>query len=427
MTPKELREKKARCVTQARGYMAEAEKEKDEAKKADLLRQADEAIAEGEGYERQAETMEREERMGRLETGQDAGDPRRPVPSDGEGRAQEGGEAITYRQAFMDYVLAGGLQSELLPEARNVLRAGFTPVSGEQRAQTSTNAEGGFLIPEEAMPGLVQAMIDWGPMYDDDFCTVLNTTGGGTIPIPGIDDTASTAEATATEGADLTDDGGKDIVATRKELGDYMFDTEWLRISPQLASGSFMNFETILNGLLGERLGRKANAQLTLGTGTGQPQGIVTGATASGVTTAATDGVTGDELIAFFHSIGSAYRRSPKFRAMFNDNTLAALHKLKDGQGNYLIRLAPDGSGRIVVGAVTIPYAVNDDMASMGASATPIVAGDFSRYYVRKIGGIILGAAREKFWPNVGIAGYARLDGVVADTKAIKTLANAAV
>ena len=66
-----------------------------------------------------------------------------------------------------------------------------------------------------------------------------------------------------------------------------------------------------------------------------EPQGVVTGSTL-GKTAAGVATITADELIDLFHSIDPAYRQSPRFRWMFNDATLKAIRKLKDGDGNYL-------------------------------------------------------------------------------------------
>jgi hypothetical protein len=58
-----------------------------------------------------------------------------------------------------------------------------------------------------------------------------------------------------------------------------------------------------------ERIGRGTNQHFTTGTGSSQPQGIVTGAT-TGVTAAGVAAITADELIDLVHSVDPAYRRS---------------------------------------------------------------------------------------------------------------------
>lgn len=417
---KELREKRARLITQARAKHEEITDKTTETRAAEINTEFEAIIAEATALERQANNQETLERA---EADLSAGDNRRPNGDDGQSRGNDEPAAVTYREAFNALLLAGGERSEMTPEMRAVLNAGVKVHSEEQRAQIAgTAASGGHLVPEEMMVALTKAEAAWGPMMDDDFCTVIKTASGGSLPIPGVDDTGSTAEATATEGATLTDDGGKDVVFTRDSLEDYMLDTEWLRVSIQLASGSAFGMEDLLATLLGERLGRKGNAWLTTGTGTGQPMGIVTGASV-GFTVASAAAITADEILNFLHSIDPAYRSSPKFGLMFNDSTLLALHTLKDGDGNYLIKAAPDGAGRITVGAMSARYKVNQAMANIGATNRSMIGGDFGKYFVRKIGGTVVGTMQDKdFWPGYGVAGYARIDGAVADTKAIKAL-----
>ena len=420
---KKLLEQRAQLITNARSKRDEITDQTDEARAAEIEREFDAMITEAEGIDQKIERLQRLERLeGRLSEG----DPRRPSGGDGEGRGADQPEGVSYRAAFHAYLAAQGQESEMDPAMRAALREGYTAFSKEQRAQTAgTVTAGGHIVPDEMMQPIVKAMAAWGPMYDEDICTTITTAGGGSIPIPTVDDTAVAAEA-STEGAALTDDGGKDVTFGKGTLDDFMFDTEWLRVSVQLATGAFTNMEDFLSMLLGERLGRKANAQLTTGTGSSAPQGIVTGS-AAGKTAAATAAVTADEVLDLIHAVDPAYRGSPKARAMFNDSTLLALHKLKDGQGNYLIQEAPDGRGRLRIGAVTVPYSINQAMASMAANAKPIVYGDFSRYMVRKIGSPIVGALQDKdFWPGFGVAGYVRLDGVLADTAAVKHMVMAA-
>lgn len=425
MTIKELREKRAKLVTQARAKFDEIKPDTPAARAAEIEREFDAMMAEAASCEERAKRMERLEKA---ERSLDAGDDRRPLgdgDSQARGQAPAGDQPIDYREAFRQALTHRGVMADLPAEVRAAVD-GYQP---ELRAQTAgTDAAGGFLVPDETMRSLVKSMIAWGPMYEDDFCTVLSTTGGGMLPLPGVDDTDKTADKTATEGAALGDTGTKDVVFNNRNLGDYMADTEFLRLSIQLLTGSLEAVDKVIADLLGERLGRRANNWLTVGTGTGMPTGIVTAATASAAVPASTSALAADEVLNFVHSINSAYRQSPKFRLMFNDNTLLALSKLKDGQGNYLLSEAPDGSGRLKIGPKAYKYAINDDMADIGANNRSMIGGDFSRYFVRKIGRPVIGTANDsKFWPGVGVAGYVRLDGALGDAKAIKALVHPAV
>lgn len=192
----------------------------------------------------------------------------------------------------------------------------------------------------------------------------------------------------------------------------------------ELAQDSIFNMETLLGSLLGERLGRIANRELTIGDGTGDPNGVVT-ASSLGKTAAATAAITADEIIDLLHSVNAAYRRSPKARFMFADTTLAAIRKLKDGQGNFLwamgdVTTAQPGT------LLGYRYSINDDMASLGAAAKVMLFGDFSRYFVRKVGSPVIGVLRERFWPDLGVAGLIRFDGELGDAASVKHLITAA-
>jgi len=303
-----------------------------------------------------------------------------------------------------------------------VLQTGFAKV--EQRAQTAgTTTAGGFTVPTELQAILTKSMLAWGPMYDEDICTSITTASGNPLPMPTIDDTTKTVSVTG-EGVTLGDTGAKDAVFGQKQLDAYSYNTEWLRVSFELANDSIFAMEQLLGDLLGERLGRRANSELTIGDGTGDPNGIVTASTL-GKTAAAIAAITWDEIIDLEHSVDPAHRASPKARYMFNDSVLQAVRKLKDGQGNYLWQMG-DVKGGIPASFNGRPYSINQAMASMATGNKVMLFGDFSKYYVRKVGSPIIGAIQDKdFWPGFGIAGYIRIDGELADTAAVKYLRNA--
>jgi HK97 family phage major capsid protein len=269
-------------------------------------------------------------------------------------------------------------------------------------------------------------MLAWGPMYDPGITSEIVTSGGGQITMPTVNDT-TTVVVKHTEGTTLTDDGGSDVTFAQKTLDAYAFNTEWLRVSKELADDSIFAMESLLGSLLGERLGRRANLELTTGDGTGDPNGIVT-ASAAGKVAASTTAITWDEVLDLEHSVDPAYRMGPQVRYMFNDSTLAALRKLKDGQGNYLWQIG-NVQGGIPATFNGRQYSINQAIAGLGdgVNSRVMIFGDMSKYYVRKVGSPLIGAIQDKdFWPGFGVAGYIRFDGELADTAAVKHLALAA-
>ena len=415
---KTLREQMARIATEARSKLNEVTDSTDEARAAEVEREFDAAMAE---HDRLSKLVERHEQVEAVEArAKEVDISKRPVPANAEGRGVDTGKAIAYREAFYELIRNGGIDG-LDPEVRGVLRAGVQNV--EARIQTAgTNSAGGYTVPVELANFIDQAMAAYGPMYSGDICTTLNTSTGATFNIPTVDDTAVTAVA-HTEGTALTDDGGKDVTFGQAQLGAYAFDTEWIKWSYELAQDSIFNMEPILGNLLGERLGRMANSKLTTGSGSSDVQGIVTGSSL-GKTAASATAITADEIIDLLHSVDPAYRSSPKAAFMLNDSTLAAIRKLKDGDGNYLWQMGNYQVG--VPGSILgYRYYVNQAMASLTTGQKVMIFGDFSKFYVRKVGAPVVTVVRERFWPDLGIAGLIRFDGVLANTAAIKHLITA--
>jgi len=342
---------------------------------------------------------------------------KRPTFEQRSAPAVDHGQVVDYRHAFYEMVSNGGVDG-LDNEVRQVLR------QGEARAQTAgTNTAGGFTVPTELASFIEKSMIASGPMYGDQYFTTINTTAGNAFNIPTVDDTTVAAEA-HTEGTQPTDDGGKDATFAQKTLNAFAFNSEWVRWSAELNMDSVLNMESLLGELLGERLGRIANSKLTTGSGSSDVEGIVTNS-AAGVTAAATGAITADEVIDLIHSVDPAYRASPNSAIMMNDSTLAAVRKLKDGNGNYLWQM---GNYQAGVPQTLLGYnvVVNQDMDSLAAAKKVMLFGDMSKFYVRKVGAPSLYVARERFAPDFGILGYIRFDGVLTNTAAIKHLITAA-
>jgi len=417
MSLTELHEKRGRLVTQAREALEEIKGNTDESRATELEQRHDAIMAD---FDKVEADIAREERVTRMER-----DAEERAAANRPNQAATGSgsdEVVTpeYRDAFIALARAGFDPQELSAEERAVLKAGVTKLEG--RAQSTTAGAGGYTVPTELAAVVDKTMKMWGPMYDEAICTVLNTSGGNPLDFPTVDDTA-VAVAKHTEAGAMTDDGGVDVTFGKMSLGAFAFDTEWVQVSMELMQDSAVNIEQFLGELLGERLARRVNTELTTGDGTGDPNGIVTASTA-GLTAAATGAVTADELIRLQHSVDPAYRQSPKARFMFNDTTLSAIRRLKDGNGAYIWQM---GDIRVGVPGTLLgsPYSINQAMADMATGTKSIIFGDFAKYYVRKVGSPVIGVRREYYWPNIGLAGVVRLDGDLIQTGAVKHIVQA--
>jgi HK97 family phage major capsid protein len=420
MTLRELQEKREKLVADARSALEEIRKNTDAARAAELEQRHDNFMGDLDRLDGQ---IAREERMAKLEAAEEERRARmRPNPGGDRQDGTDDDKPVNYRQAFHRWVQVAGDMSALSEEERSALRAGVAPK--EVRAQTvGTPAAGGYTVPTELSNEIIKSMKAWGPMYDEDVCTVLTTASGNPIDMPTIDDTAQTVDK-HTEATAPTDDGSKDAVFGKKTLNAHVYDTQWVKFSYELAQDSIFNMDTLLGGLLGERLGRRANTELTVGDGTGDPQGIVVGS-ALGKTAAATAAFTYDELIDLVHSVDPAYRASPKVQFQFHDTTLAAVRKLKDAESRYIWSAGDVQQG--VPGTILgYRYRINQAMDTLAAAKKVMIFGDHAKYFVRKVGGIVLFTARERFAPDIGLLGLVRLDGRLGDAAAVKHLITAA-
>jgi len=419
MTIKELREQMARIATNARSKYDEIKDDTAPDRAAEIEREFDAMMADHDKLDQRAS---RAEKLDAAERAARAGDPRRPRGADGEQPGQDDGKPVTYRDAFHAYLRNRGDASGLSAEERDSLRAG--PGGIEQRAQTSsTTTQGGFTVPTELANIIITSMLAHGPMYDPGITTEMITESGGPLTFTTVDDTASVV-VKHVQGTTMTDDGGSDVVFGQKQLDAWPFNTEWIRVSKELVDDSAFFVETYLGGLLGTRLGRRANSELTIGDGTGDPNGIVT-ASALGKTAAAIGAITWDEIMDLEHSVDPAYRVGPKVRYMLNDATLSAIRKLKGGDGQYIWQ-----QGNVQGGVPPMlngrQFSINQAMASLGTGNKVMLFGDFSEYYVRKVGQPMIFVSSDKdFMPGFGIAGYIRFDGELMNTAAVKHLINA--
>lgn len=277
----------------------------------------------------------------------------------------------------------------------------------EHRAQSTTTTAGGYLVPQGFSNALERAMLQFGGMRQSR-ATLIRTATGNQIEWPTVDDTSN-------EGALLsenTQDSEQDVTFGQKVLDAYKYTSKIVRVSVELMQDSFFDMGAFLGAALGERLGRIQNRHATVGTGSSQPNGIVVASTA-GKTVASSSAVTHDELLDLKHSVDPAYRGQAQW--MFNDATLLVLKKLKDSQNRplWLPGIAVrepdtlDGQG----------YVVNQNMASMEASAKSILYGDFSKYVMREVLGITLVRMVERYadYHQVGFVAIMRFDGELID------------
>lgn len=310
------------------------------------------------------------------------------------------------------------------------LRHGFGALSAEERAMvqkrgTSTQVAGtdnlgGYLVPQEFSNELDVATAFTGEV--ERLAKKLNTASGGLLDYPTLNDTATDANLVSEASAVTV----QDMTFGNKQLSAYNY-SSLVRVSQQLLQDSAFDLNSFLVEAMGERIARATNAAFTTGTGSSQPQGIITGA-AAGKTAASATAITADEILDLIYSIDPSYRNKPGFGLMAHDNVIAAIRALGLGSTNDFPIFIPSMSAGEPDRIFGIPVHVNNDMASSIATGEKtLLAADFSKFVVRNAGGIQMLRLNERFADEleVGFVSWKRSDSIVLDNRAVKYLVQA--
>lgn len=417
-TAKELREKRANLASRMNEIMEATSDEgmtSEQREEFDRLHERQESLAADIQRIERAESLsvEMQANQGTRAGQQDRG------PEQREREQRETPEAPSQEavnNAFEAYIRHGA--SSLTPEQRSIMGARYSDMSREQRALSAgTDASGGYTVPEGFYGQLQEAMLAFGGMRRAG-ATIVTTDSGNPLPIPTDNDTSNKG-ARLSENTQVSE---QDITFGAATLNAYMYTSKLVRVSIQLLEDSAFDIGGYLSRKLGMRLGRITNQEFTTGTGSSQPEGVVTGA-ALGVTASAVDTFTWDELVDLQHSVDPDYREMGG-RWMFADAALKVAKKLKDGEGRPIwVPGVALGQPDTILGD---PYLVNQDVADPATSAKSVLYGDFSNYFIRDVRGVQLMRLSERYadYLQVGFIAFSRHDGQLVDagTNPIKYL-----
>jgi HK97 family phage major capsid protein len=274
-----------------------------------------------------------------------------------------------------------------------------------------TDADGGYLVPEDFERNIVMALEEENVIRS--LAKVITTQHERKIPVATGHSTAQwTAENAAYTESNPTF-GQKQIDAFKL--------TDLCRVSVELLQDSAFDIEDYLMKEFARAFGIAEEEAFCVGTGTNQPTGIFTanGGTV-GVTAAANNAITADELISLVYALKSPYRRNAKF--LMNDATISAIRKLKDLNGAYLWQpsLQAGQPDRLLgYDLYTSPY-----VPTMAAGALTVAFGDFKNYWIGDRAGRTVQRLNELYATNgqIGYVATERVDGKVILPEGIQLL-----
>lgn len=305
------------------------------------------------------------------------------------------------RNSAFEALLRSGESGEsgLSAEHRNVLR--------EMRAQSvGTDSAGGYTVPEGFQSQIWQAMLAFGGIRNA--ATVIQTSTGNNLPFITNDDTGNVGALLAENAADSE----QDTVFGETVLGAYKYTSKIVRVSKELLQDNAVNLEQHLAMIFAERLGRATAAHYATGTGSGQPNGLVTASTL-GKTAASATAITYAELIDLKHSVDPAHRINATWA--FNDTTFKAIKSLLDGDSRPLWQ--PDIAGVVPATIDGDRFVIDQGIPAMTTGLKSVVYGDLSKYYIRDVLTFDLTRLVERYaeYHQVGFVAIMRTDADLID------------
>ena len=298
---------------------------------------------------------------------------------------------------------------------RSMARGETRGYTFEQRdvVKTSTGAP----VPTSFYNQVIEQARLVGPMLETS--TTLRTAGGENLQIPsqaGWSTAAITGEGTAIAESDFTLNSFITLSAYK-----YSF---LVQLSRELIEDSGVDILAFLATQTGNALGFKVNNDLTVGSGSSQPNGIVTAASSAVTGTASGPTFTADNLIDLAYSLDGAARRLPGVGWMMNTSSLGVVRKLKDNNGAYIFSPAlADGNDRVL----SYPVFENPAMASNASATKSVIFGHLPSYYVRMAGGLRLDRSDDYAF-NADLVTFRasmRVDGNLPQTSHVKFYKNA--
>lgn len=317
---------------------------------------------------------------------------------------------LTQKPGMNDELKTGRASDAYKKAMFNALRTNFRQVSNI--LQEGIDSSCGYLVPEEYDTRLIQGLTDENILRK--LGTIIKTSGEHKINIAGTKPAAAWIE----EGEALS-------------FGDATFNQVILdahklhvavKVTEELLYDNAFGLENYLIDQFAKALANAEEDAFLNGNGEGKPLGIfaASGGGEVAVTTASSTAITYDEIVNLVYALKRPYRKNAKF--ILNDQTIATLRKLKDGNGQYIWQPALQaGEPDRLLGyeVLTSAYVPNIE-----AGAAVIAFGDFSYYNIGDRGVRSFAELKELFAGNgmIGFVAKERVDGKLVLPEAVKIL-----
>lgn len=315
------------------------------------------------------------------------------------------------------------------------LRKPSTTWSDAERAtlrntmSTTTGSQGGFGLGPLVAADLVDTLKGYGWMRQ--VADNMTTSSGSDLGYPTSDGTAETGEVVAQNASA----SALDPSFGTRPMNTTKFGSKVFTVPIELIQDSQVDIISVVFQRARDRIGRVQNLKFTVGTGTGEPTGLVTAASVGKVGTAGqTLTIIFDDLVDMIESVDEASLGMPDKQSgmpltapgwMFSQTLRKVVRKIKDANGRP-IWLPSYEEGAVALAPAQLlgyPVYINNDMPAPAANATSLAFGNLHRYMIRDALQATLFRFEDSAYASkgqVGFLAWARAGGNLLDTSAVK-------
>ncbi len=307
-------------------------------------------------------------------------------------------------------IKTGRASDEYKAAMLTALRTNFRQISNT--LIEGTDASGGYLVPAEYDSRLIEKLEEENIMRS--LGTVIQTAGERKINVA----------ATKPAGSWVEESG--EIQFGNASFDQVILDAYKLsvaiKVSEELLADNQYDLEGFLIRSFGQAIAQKEEEAFIIGDGNSKPTGILndTHGGQIGITAAAEDSITVDEVLDLIYKLKRPYRNKAVF--LMADSTLATIRKIKDGMGMYIWQPAlTAGEPDRLFG---YPVYTSAYVPAIAAGQPVIAFGDMSYYNIGDRGTRSFAALHE-LYAGVGQIGFVakeRVDGKLILPEAVQVL-----
>lgn len=311
--------------------------------------------------------------------------------------------------------------------ARREVEAIRSGASAEElRALLWDTGSSASLVPTDLARDLYQAMTASVALMRMP-TTKITTPSGNPIDFPRAG-TDGAATAVIAQGTTI---GGTDPTFSRMRL-DAFKRGQIVQLAAETIQDSGVGIVEFVVNDIGRTVGELVATEFAVGTGSGQPNGVMTAIGGAG--TIVTGGTlidpTPEKLIDLVYSVNGNYRARSSAAWLMRDLTAANIRKLRDGAGGTvgafiwqpsLTEGIQGGEPGLLLG---YPVWTDPNIASLASNAKVIAFGDFSAFYIRQVDDFVVERSDDVAFKEdlVTFRGKTRVDSDLRDSTAINII-----